>query len=227
MREGSAADDHSLIKVEESVAFLNRADGRWLASKEGRLITVAESDRQFWTLAPATIPKADDGEVKMGDKVHLKHLNSGRYLTSATEQTSAWFGTGQYFATLLGDAGRVALTLQGDGTAPLADSAEVQLRTTESMVGKYNLLGAWESSHDLYYYYSSPLWGAKQEWSLRRANPSGESGGTLRYGEPIHVVNKHFGQNLARDQVFNGYFTNEEAAADGNFESVWVLERAE
>ena len=227
VREGSAADDHSPIKVGDSVAFLNGADGRWLASKDGRLITVAEADRQFWILAPAGVPKSDDGEVKMGDKVHLKHLNSGRYLTSATEQTSAWFGTGQYFATLLGDAGRVTLTLQGEGTAALADGAEVRLRTTERMVGKYNLLGAWESSHDLYYYYPSPLWGAKQEWSLRRAKPTGGAGGALRYGEPIHVVNKHFGQNLARDRVFNGYFTSEEAATDGSFESAWVLERAE
>jgi hypothetical protein len=67
----------------------------------------------------------------MEDRIHLQHLNSSHYLASATEQVSGWFGSGQYFATPLGDAGRVTLVLQGTGDGVTGDGTAVQLRTTE------------------------------------------------------------------------------------------------
>lgn len=94
----------------------------------------------------------------------------------------------QYYPTAVAQ-GPVALTISG-GSGTLHHGAQVQIKTTESGAGSYNLLGAW-STPTLYYYSS----GYDQEnWTVQKRDPSDP---VVHYGEEICFVNKSYkGQSL-------------------------------
>lgn len=68
----------------------------------------------------------------------------------------------------------------------LTDGSTVQIQTTESSVGEYNLLGAW-ATKALYYY--KPGY-TQQLWTIKKADTSVDA--IIHYGDPFYLVNQYY-----------------------------------
>jgi len=94
-----------------------------------------------------------------------------------------------YYPTL----GRAPMTMRLTGKhGPIHDGDVVHIRTMDSKVGDYNLLGAFERTW-LYYYKND---GSKNEqWIIRKVNPNGNT--QIHLGDPVYFINvEYHGQYL-------------------------------
>jgi phospholipase C len=161
-------------------------------------------------------PRKTGDLVQYGDSFVLQNQN-GEYLTSfyCTMKLSGGgsllpdsvmgilvdLGVAAFFPTL-GGGGRATLsfvTQSPDPVAQIDNNAEVMLVSRESGLGAFNLLGAWQDSHDCYYS-NEFLDGdnaTKQKWVVQKVDNTDQA---LRYGDRIYLVSQFFqGQRLTRD----------------------------
>ena len=180
------------------------------------VVTLNQPRTDERSLAFLDAPRKTGDLVHYGDTFVLKNPN-GRYLGPAYA-TMKFAGGGAVLPTALTnvcvDLGVAAWfpTLPSSGRAPLtfvtpaadpppqiANNSLVLLVSRESVTGAHNILGAWDDSHDCYYSdeYLDGENLKKQTWRIQKANDPGQP---LRYGDRIHLVNLHFGnQVLTRD----------------------------
>ena len=179
-------------------------------------------------------PRAIGDPVHYGDSFLLKNQN-GEYLSSFYCTLKAGAGQvgslavdlsiGAYFPTLGGSQQAVFsfVTHSPDPPDQISNNAQVMIVSREPGLSNYNMLGAWDDSHDCYYY-SEYFYGdnaAKETWVLqKRANTDQP----LRYGDQVYLVNSyHANQRLTRDTrwlIGSGWITTD---AGGDY---WTVEPA-
>ncbi len=82
--------------------------------------------------------------VKFNDVFYLRHKD-GQYLISVDR--------GRCNRPQLGDTGKVKLQLNGREEAEcLKNGDRVKIRSLETLLGDYDILGAFSDSHDCYYW---------------------------------------------------------------------------
>ncbi|MFC1747971.1 alkaline phosphatase family protein [Pseudomonadota bacterium] len=179
--------------------------------------------------------KAND-PLKYYDRFYLKNQN-GDYLTQSQMAAKVIdiglpgklaklnydLGLSAYFPTL--DSGdKVILFMQKSEDRPnpkqISSNDWVKIASTESSLNSDIVLGAWDDSHDCYYYddYLSGTNNDKQIWSIQKQD--GSSGG-LKFGDQVYLVNKHFqNQRLSRDsRLMQGKWISTQEKGD-----YWTLE---
>lgn len=149
---------------------------------------------------------ANQDVVKFGDTFYLKH-ESGQYLIPVDR--------GRYNWPQLGNTGKVKLELVG-GKGEVQSNSRIKIRTTESVTGHNDILGAFVDSHDCYYWrdgYDND----KQSWQIVKVSPDA---GSIRYGDRVYLTNcSYTTQKLSADTSNRGYITTAENAKDS-----WILE---
>ena len=134
--------------------------------------------------------------LKFGDTVYLQHM-SGDFLCGVHR--------GRYDWPQLGHMQKVKFQIDGNRSGEIRDGAIIQLKSTESMVGDRNTLGAFADSLDCYYWDDSynPK---KQGWQITKKGGSGDD--TIRYGDEIYLTNLHHShQRLSRCTRYKGFVT--------------------
>jgi calcineurin-like phosphoesterase family protein len=118
--------------------------------------------------------------VTFGTQLHL-FAQEGLYVAPLYKQI-------EYYPTLSADQA-VGLEL-ANGSGVLRHGSEVEIKTTESVAGKYNVLGAWSTPT---LYYDTPG-SDKQVWRVQKRDPSQPE---VHYGDEVCFVNKSYaGQSL-------------------------------
>jgi phospholipase C len=191
-------------------------------------------------------PRTDETDLpflkvghKTGEPVHFLdrfHLRSrdGKYISMFQQHAVAPFSVfsddstmSEYFPTLayVDRYKTNRLTrFYCQNAADRADSGEigtgveVKLMAGDNGLGAYNVLGAWQDSHDCYYFndYMDGERNKQQTWDLSKV---AADGGPLRFGDKVYLTNKSYaGQRLTPDGRFVGYLTT---AAGGEY---WTME---
>jgi hypothetical protein len=146
-------------------------------------------------------------KLKFGDGFFLRNQH-GEYIISADESLGL---NGLQYYPRLGNTGKIILEFVG-GIGEIEDEMNVQIKSTEQFIGKYNVLGAW-STPSCYYYYTDRTY-EQQNWKIKL---DGLSGSEIRYGDKIYLTNIHY-----KDQklIKNGlYLTTEE-----DTDEWWIVE---
>jgi hypothetical protein len=103
--------------------------------------------------------------------------------------------TKEYFPILGAESSAINLRIIGPAAGTtLEDGMVVQIQTTESNPGAYNLLGAWRST-DLFY---SKAAYPNENWIIKKRDSSLNK--TIHYGEDLFLVNEAYsGQSMMQD----------------------------
>ncbi len=186
-------------------------------------------------------PRAIGDLVHYGDSFVLKNQN-GQYL-STFYRTMKVAGGGAvipdsvmgicvdldiaaYFPTVGGDQHAVLafVTQSPDPAGQIDNNAQVMIVSREPGLGPRNILGAWDDSHDCYYYdeYIDGDNATKEKWIVQKlANPNQP----IQYGDQIYLVSSFYsGKRLTHDTrllVASGWITT---GAGGDY---WTVEPAE
>ncbi|GEM48531.1 metallophosphoesterase family protein [Deinococcus cellulosilyticus] len=186
---GNAGDP---IHYGQQVYFVNsQYQGQQLMrSGQTTYLTTATSE-YVWTLSPAS--PATGNPLTFGAQFKLRTVDS-MYISTMTEEHLGF--TSQYFPHIGSSGSAVNLVFTG-GSGQLTSGQSVQLQTTESAVGSYNLLGAW-STPSLYYYKSGY---PNQNWTVVKLKRGPSDDDTIRYGDQIAIVNQSYvGQAIVPSQ---------------------------
>jgi len=193
--------------------------GQRLAS-DGEYLTTRRDDGAWWTIEPLSdeLPGADAIRLDGVGTYYLKHVKSGRYVTTV-HKGAQWYPT-------LGETGnRIKLKLRMPsgmgyrGDAPvLGDGTSVEIASTEVLVHgsrPCNVLMAWTNPY-LYYYYDDYS-REYQKWTVSAVAGSGliKAGGTQ-----VRLINNGYGQSIVPK---DSYLTT---ASDDGPDSVWLIEKA-
>ncbi len=114
-----------------------------------------------------------------------------------------------------GTSGQIALLFKG-GNGELNNNAKVQLISTESSVGAYNIMGAWKDRPSCYYWtdHNSQM----QWWTVAKVD-GGD--GKIRYGDKVYITNSQWNQPLA--PYYNNEFLSGKVSQS---KFVWIIEQA-
>ncbi len=130
-----------------------------------------------------------------------------------------------YFPRLGGDQKAVLafVTQSPDPAAQINHNTQVMLVSREPGLGERNILGAWDDSHDCYYYdeYLAGDNATKEKWVIQKLANTDQP---LRYGDQIYLVSSFYqGQRLTQD---TRWFQSEwiTTGAGGDY---WTVEPAE
>ena len=147
-----------------------------------------------------------DNTVKFGESFYLRH-STGQYLIAVDR--------GQYNYPQLGNTGKVTLQVVGNEGEVVTSSGRIKIRTTESVIGNNDILGAFANSHDCYYWqdgYDED----KQSWLITKVSGTG---GPIHYADQVYLTNCSYGTQLCPDTSNLGYITTAE-----NTTNWWILE---
>ncbi len=173
--------------------------------KDGAYVSTAAGAEEWWSVEPDPQPRSKSpGILQFGEVVQLKHM--GGEVVGHNDRTWA----------KLARTGPVRLKLIG-GTGDVTDGMTVSIESTEADLAGKSVLGAFETSHDCYYF-TGGYDAAKQGWRITKVN-GGDAG--IHRGEAVFLTNLSFtGQRLAKDSRFAGYITTVAGAKDW-----WTLEK--
>jgi phospholipase C len=185
-------------------------------------------------------PHASGDVVHYGDSFLLKNQN-GQHL-SAAYRTIKVAGGGSvipdsvmgicvdleiaaYFPTVGSEQQAVLafVTQSPDPAAQIDNNTQVMIVSREPVLGGRNILGAWDDSHDCYYFdeYIDGDNAIKEKWIVQKLANTDQP---LRYGDQIYLVSSFYtGQRLTRDRrllVASGWITT------GSGGDYWTLEPA-
>lgn len=102
--------------------------------------------REFSMNSQIDTQVAKSDVIKFGDTVYLEHM-SGRYITASDRGT-----TRHYDWPRIDGTDKVKFEIVGSLESELTDGSIIKLKSTESKLGDRNLLGAFQDSHDCYYW---------------------------------------------------------------------------
>ncbi len=141
---------------------------------EGVLNAAApRSDNLF---APISV---SGNELGYTDRFWLQHVNSDWWLGPAEIHLGEWY-------PLLYRDIKVKIYVECPGRSGAVRSGDiVKIKTTEKEVKNYDTLGAWETSHWVYWYVDDQYKG-KEQWQILRKD--GKLG-PLRYGDEVYILN--------------------------------------
>lgn len=141
---------------------------------EGVLNAAApRSDNLF---APISV---SGNELGYTDRFWLQHVNSDWWLGPAETHLGEWY-------PLLYRDIKVKIYVECPGRSGAVRSGDiVKIKTTEKEVKNYDTLGAWETSHWVYWYVDDQYKG-KEQWQILRKD--GKLG-PLRYGDEVYILN--------------------------------------
>ena len=156
--------------------------------------------------------KAPEDVVRYGNVVYLKNKN-GHYFTTAYR--GSW--PRNYFWPQLNKRRPVRLKLLGGrGKLNVTHLNSVKIKSTESGLGDYNILGAWGNSSDCYYWIDG-YDEKKQGWQIVTVDGIG----VVHYRDKVQFINRHYtNQRLVPDTHWKGYVTTKE-----DFDGWWTLEK--
>jgi phospholipase C len=184
----------------------NYADykGQRLVKVDEYVSTAAGAD-EWWSIEASTEPRRNTpGVCQFGELVQLKHM-SGEYI-----------GLNYWKWSQLVRSGPVKLRLRG-GVGDVSDGAAVSIESTESDLGKDNILGVFANSRDCYYA-AGGYEAGKQGWRLTKVG-GGDAG--IGYGDKVCITNLYKRERLVKDALFPTYLTTLEPSNEW-----WVLEKA-
>ncbi|HEX8095554.1 alkaline phosphatase family protein [Jatrophihabitans sp.] len=174
-------------------------------------------------------PHAVGDLVQYGDSFLLRNQN-GQYLTTYYATMKAAGGgsiipdsvisicidldIAAYFPRIGGQQPAVLsfVTQAPDPAAQIDNNDQVLIVSREHGLGPRNLLGAWDDSHDCYYYdeYLDGDNALKQRWAIQKLADTAQP---VRYGDQVFLVNAHYqGARLTRDErwiVGSGWLTTD------------------
>ena len=116
------------------------------------------------------------------------------------------------------------VTQAADPPAQINNNAQVMIVSREPGLGALNILGAWDDSHDCYYYdeYFEGDKAPKEKWIIQKLANTDQP---VRYGDQVYLVSvSSTGQRLTRDTrwwVSSGYITTTSGGGD-----YWTIEPA-
>ena len=112
-----------------------------------------------------------------------------------------------------GASGQISLKFQG-GNSELTNNTAVQLVSTESSLGQYNIMGAWRSTNACYYWtdHNSQM----QWWQITKVD-GGDA--KIRYGDKVYITNRQWNQPLAP------YSSEYVSGKVSHPQYVWILEK--
>jgi phospholipase C len=241
---GSVPYDHTSV-IATTLKWLDQS-GRLAAF--GARAAAAPTFEQVLTLDQ---PRTDEKElsfldtprkigdlVQYGDSFVLKNQNDQYLSTSYCTMKVAGGGAvipdsvmgicvdleiAAYFPRLGDQKAVLAFVTQSpDPAAQINHNTQVMLVSREPGLGVRNILGAWDDSHDCYYYdeYIDGDNATKEKWIVQMLANTDQP---LRYGDQIYLVNSfNKGQRLTRDTrpFQSGWITT---GAGGDY---WTLEPA-
>ncbi len=98
----------------------------------------------------------------------------------------------------------------------------IEIKTTETNVGEYNFLGAWETT--ALYYYTREWDISKQKWQIEKVNTSGDT--LIRDGDQVRFKNMNFDKKpymCTYDYWLGGtYLTTQSSGSRDN--AIWIME---
>ena len=153
-----------------------------------KLPSISDYMKEMRMLTPADLmsnlnPLMQGKPVQSGDTV-LFTYEDGNYINPEIESYAGRAAAQEYFATLGPQDKAVKLQVIGpNSSGPIESGMLVNIKTTETAVGAYNILSAF-SDHDLYYY--KPGYGNNQLWKVQKAD---NSSGPILYGEDLVITN--------------------------------------
>ncbi len=182
-----------VIRIGDDVYFINQSyTNQWLCSLQESgafYLTTRVDANAYWTIKDVPLGPV----LNYGDNFYLQ-IQLDQLYTIGPQQL--WT---QYYPVLVKGTG-VALQLVG-GSGQLMHGSTVQIRTTETSVGNYNLLGAW-TARDCYYYTSGY---ANQNWQIWKQDTSQDN--LIRRGDIVWITNSYYaGQWLYPDYTDNDYY---------------------
>lgn len=130
----------------------------------------------------------------------MKALGGGSVFSKGVMDLFVAFGLAAYFPRMDDKKAPVSfVTTLPDPKGQIDDKSLTFLVSREPGPGARNILGAWDDSHDCYYYdeYLDGTNLKKQTWVIEKLDNKGQP---LRYGERIHLYNLHYrDQRLTHD----------------------------
>ena len=152
----------------------------------------------------------------------MKVAGGGSVIPDSVMGICVDLGIAAYFPTLGGgqQAPLAFLTQSPDPAAQINNNTQVMLVSREPGLSALNILGAWDDSHDCYYYdeYIDGDNATKQKWLVQKLADADQP---LRYGDRIYLISLFYtGQRLTRDTRWlqSGWITT---GSEGDY---WTLE---
>lgn len=149
--------------------------------------------------------------VNFGEHFYLKS-EDGKYIIASWQDPN----DSKYHRIYpkFGASGRIALFFKG-GNGELSNNAVVQLISTESSIGKYNIMGAWNSKDECYYW--TNLKPQMQSWKITKVD-GGDA--KIRYGDKVYLTNQQWNKPLAphKSEYVSGKVSHPPY--------VWIIEKA-
>ncbi|MDJ0554257.1 MAG: heme peroxidase family protein [Microcoleaceae cyanobacterium MO_207.B10] len=156
-------------------------------------------------------PKKEKEVVKFGEEFYLKS-SDGRYVITASQSNDRY----KRCYPLLGSSGQVKLVFQG-GNGELTNNATVQILTQEGGLPTGNILGAWRSKEECYYWadHNSKM----QSWQITKVDKSDPK---IYYGDRVYFSNIAWNnQRLMPHPTNTDYITGKMSSN----QYIWVLEK--
>lgn len=169
--------------------------------------------------------KNQNGDYLSAFYTAMKASSIGAVIPDSLLSICVDLGVAAYFPTTGGSqpATLSFVTQAADPPAQITNNAQVMIISRELALGALNILGAWNDSHDCYYYdeYFEGDQAPKEKWIVQKLANTNQP---VRYGDQVYLVSvSSTGERLTRDTrwwVSSGYITT---SGGGDY---WTIEPA-
>lgn len=142
--------------------------------------------------------------IQYGHSVYLEHMTGG-YIGQSDRGTSRrydWPKVESLDPKSQPVGFRILGATEGDD---IKDGDTVRLQSSEANLGQRNVLGAWQDSHNCYYW-DDQYHAKKQGWIIRKRHANGDN--LIRYGDEVYFQNLFYkNQRLSRCTWYPGFIT--------------------